>query len=43
MSSDDIEDLADYLHKRRHVEWALDPWSFPGSVYFTIGYHNNNR
>ena len=35
MSSRDVEDLADYLHKRRNVEWALDPWSFAGSVYFT--------
>lgn len=35
MSINDVEDLADYLHKRRHVEWSLDPWSFAGSVYFT--------
>lgn len=35
MSSDDVEELARYLHKRRHVEWSLEPWSFAGSVYFT--------
>lgn len=35
MSRDDVEDLASYLHKRRQVGYALDPWSFAGSVYFT--------
>lgn len=35
MSKDDVEDLARYLHKRRHIEHALDPWSFAGSFYFT--------
>lgn len=35
MSIDDLEDLANYLHKRRHIEYALDPWSFEGSVNFT--------
>jgi Ion channel. len=35
MSSIDVEDLARYLHKRRHVEHSLEPWSFAGSVYFT--------
>lgn len=35
MTDNDVDDLAKYLHKRRHIEYALDPWSFAGSVYFT--------
>lgn len=36
MTEKDIDDLITYLHKRRHLNnWALEPWSFAGSVYFT--------
>ena len=35
MSVEDVEELADYLHKRRHLNFSLEPWSFAGSVYFT--------
>ena len=35
ISHGDISELAKYLHKRKHVEYALEPWSFAGSVYFT--------
>lgn len=36
MSDKDLDDLIKYLHKRRHLNnWALEPWSFAGSVYFT--------
>ena len=35
MSVEDVEELAKYLHKRRHLNFSLDPWSFAGSVYFT--------
>eukprot|EP00112_Aurelia_sp_Birch-Aquarium-sp1_P007109 Seg1776.1 transcript_id=Seg1776.1/GoldUCD/mRNA.D3Y31 product="Potassium channel subfamily K member 9" protein_id=Seg1776.1/GoldUCD/D3Y31 len=35
ISKADMNELAKYLHKRKHVEYALEPWSFAGSVYFT--------
>ncbi|XP_065671248.1 potassium channel subfamily K member 9 [Hydra vulgaris] len=35
MSFQDIEDLAEYIYKRRSINWALEPWSYAGSVYFT--------
>ena len=35
ISNIDMKDLTRYLHKMKHVEYALDPWSFPGSVYFS--------
>ena len=35
ISTADMSELAKYLHKRKHVEYALEPWSFAGSVYFT--------
>ena len=35
ISKADMSELAKYLHKKKHVEYALEPWSFAGSVYFT--------
>ena len=35
ISKNDMSELARYLHKKKHVEYALEPWSFAGSVYFT--------
>ena len=35
MTLEDIEDLAEYIYKRRSINWALEPWSYAGSVYFT--------
>ena len=35
ISKFDMGELTRFLHKRKHVEYALEPWSFAGSVYFT--------